>query len=142
MSGEWDYLELEGLIMARLAAGVAGVRVLSAADLAGVAEEAQVTPAIHVIYAGDRIVESDQYGTARVAQQWLVVVAVRNARSQRRGEAARSDAGPIAQQVLATMKGWEPGSRWSYARRVAAPKPVFSAGFLYVPFQFEMEAIA
>ena len=49
-----DYLFLEPLIVERVKASVAGLRgVFTAPDLAAMAEQAQITPAAHVIYVGD-----------------------------------------------------------------------------------------
>ena len=141
MADGWNYLELEGLITERLAACGVTARVLSAADLAGVDEASQITPALHVIYDGDKIVEMSAYGSARVAQGWLVVVAVRNARDQRAGTAARSEAGPLAQQVLGALMGWVPSPRWGACKKTNGPKPLFTAGFFYLPLRFEMEVV-
>lgn len=143
-----DYLVAEGLILARLEAELAdlsssaGLKVLSAADLAGVAEGAQHTPSVHVVYNGDVIPGGDSVdeGNYHVIQQrWIVVVAVRNAGNQRTGKAARDDAGPIISRVIKALSGWRPGQGLSPLRRVTAPGPAFTpGGYAYFPLQFEI----
>jgi len=134
-----DYLAAEGLIRARLEAGVTGARVLAAADLSGIPESAQVTPALHVVYDGDRL--GDDGGRHRgqqVYQRWLVVVAVRNAAGQRSGAGARQAAGPLLSAVLSALLGWSPSPDHQPMKRIDAPRPAFTpGGFAYFPLAFE-----
>ncbi len=136
-----DYLAAEGLIVGRLEASLgAQVRaVFSAADLAGVAEQAQITPAVHVVYDGDRLGdEAGRHRAQQVYQRWLVIVAVRNAKGQATGKGARESAGPIISAVLAALQGWQPSPDHQPLRRIDAPRPVFSpGGFAYFPLAFE-----
>lgn len=140
-----NYLEAEGLIIARIKAEVSGLKaVLPAADLAGVAENAQPSPAVHVIYAGDQVPGSDnQRSTSgalqKVTQQWYAVVAVRNARTQTSGAAARETAGPIITQVLAALAGWQPADAFKPLKRVNAPPPKTIGTFAYFPLLFTTE---
>ncbi len=146
-----DYLVAEGLILARLEAELAdlsssaGLKVLSAADLAGVAEGAQHTPAVHVIYMGDQVPGGDAVDEGNyhlIRQRWMAVVAVRNARSQRTGQAARDAAGPILSRVIQVLSGWRPGQGLGPLRRVSAPAPAFTpGGFAYFPLQFEITLV-
>lgn len=138
-----DYLAAEGRIRDHLEtelADLAGLKVLSAADLAGVTEGAQHTPALHVIYMGDAVPQADAvdqpYQVLR--QRWMVVVAVRNARTQRSGQAVREDAGPILSRVIRALSGWRPGQGLGALARTTAPAPAFTpGGFGYFPLQFE-----
>ncbi|MDW7746584.1 hypothetical protein [Halomonas sp.] len=139
-----DYLVAEGLILARLEAQLAdlsGLKVLSAADLAGVTEGAQHTPALHVIYMGDAVPGGEQVDQGNyhvLRQRWMVVVAVRNARQQRTGQAAREAAGPLLSRAIQALSGWRPGQGLGPLARVSAPAPAFTpGGFGYFPLQFE-----
>ncbi|MEW6446327.1 MAG: DUF1834 domain-containing protein [Pseudomonadota bacterium] len=134
-------LQLESHIIARLRERLPGhVHVLSAADLAGVAEGSQPTPAVHVVYQGYRVIESRPDGrAARLQQTWLVVVAVRNVRDASAGSAARSDAGLLADGVIAALMGWKLDAVNKPLKLTNAPAAGFRAGFLYVPLAFEAE---
>lgn len=139
-----NFLALESLLIAHLTAQLADLspkpKVLSAVDLAGVAEEQQFTPAVHVVYKGYRIAESRIDGkAARMVQTWLAVVATRNVRQARTGEAARSDAGVIARRVLAALMGHRPAGAAGPLRLVDGPEAGFSAGYQYLPLAFTVE---
>ncbi|MDX1464122.1 MAG: hypothetical protein R3215_00285 [Halomonas sp.] len=139
-----DYLVAEGLILARLEtelADLAGLKVLSTADLAGVDEGAQHTPALHVVYMGDAVPGGEQVDQGNyhvLRQRWMVVAAVRNARQQRSGQATRAEAGPLLSRVIQALSGWRPGEGLGSLTRVSAPRPAFTpGGFGYFPLQFE-----
>lgn len=137
-----DYLAAESLIVERLRDQVQDLRaVLSAADLAGVEERSQVTPALHVLYYGDRLGATQGHNAGQIVyQQWLVVVSVRNARGQVSGQAARSDAGPIMAQVIGAMLGWQPSVDFRPFGRVTAPRPSYRpGGYAYFPLAFEAQ---
>lgn len=135
-----DYLSAEPLIVDRLRLQVAAVpdpNVMTAADLSGVEQRAQHTPALHIIYDGDEPAgESGQSeaGDAQVIwQRWLVVVAVRNVRDTTGGAGARAMAGPLLVSVIQALAGWRPSVDHSPMIRSSAPRPVFDAGFAYYP---------
>jgi hypothetical protein len=136
-----NYLAAEPLLIARLTAKLPGIKILSAADLAGVAEGAQNTPAVHVLYDGDRMADSSSDGAGMLVwQRWLAVVAVRNAKTQRTGEDARDDAGLILLDLLKALQGYKLSDDFpDRLRRVAAPRPLFNAGFLYIPTAWEVK---
>ena len=75
-----NYFAVEQPTVDRLKAQVTLVDdqyVLTAPDLAGVAEGKQNTPALYLIYAGDQVPSDenarDEYGNVQVTkQQWLV----------------------------------------------------------------------
>ncbi len=134
-----DYLAAEPLIIQRLQSQIANMAVLSAADLADVVEAQQTTPAIHVLYDGDRLVDAQGRGQAQaVAQRWMIVIAVRNARDQGKGGKARGTAGPHLDAALKTLSGYELSTGHGALKRVPAPRPVYSkGGFAYFPLAFE-----
>ncbi len=134
------YLSAESIISARIEDQVPGLRaVLPVADLAGVTEAQQVTPAVYVIYDGDRIGQSAGRGVSQqIHQRWIAVVAVRNARDQRAGAAAREEAGPLIDALLAALDGWAPSLLHQPLVRISGPGPAFTpGGFGYFPFVFE-----
>ena len=141
-----DWLAAEPLIKARLADQVPDVAVLSVADLAGVVERGQVTPAIHVLYAGD-VPLKEAPGTAdRSAgqitdQRWVVVIATRSAKDMVGGSGARELAGPIIARALAALRGWTPAGFTRPLRRGAGMPTKYSAGYAYFPFQFLLRIV-
>jgi hypothetical protein len=137
-----NYLSAEQPIMDRIRAEVSDVvYVLSAADLDGVSEKEQFTPAVHVLYKGDKV-DTGPGGQAsdgskqNVDQQWYAVVAVRNARTSDTGKDARSDAGTIVLKVLKALQGFKPTVDHGPMKRTNGADPGYSKGFLYVPLLF------
>lgn len=119
------------------------LHVLSAADLAGVTEERQLTPAVHVLYQGYRLLESSANGlTARIEQTWLVVVATRNVRALASGSATRLEAGALAAGVLQALMGFKPGSAAKPLQLSGAPAARYTAGAQYLPLAFATEVVA
>lgn len=139
-----DFLGLEPLLVERLESRLeARVKaVLRARDLAGVAEQRQVTPAVYVIYQGHRPTEQRGDGAVqRVAQQWMVVTAVRNVRAVREGQGVREEAGPIVAAVLGALLGWRPSDDYSPLHLVAGPAAGWTAGYGYVPLVFGTQIV-
>ena len=142
-----NVLAIEAELVARLqerlaASGMPQVYVLTAADLAGVTEEKQLVPAVHVVYQGYGVAETSHNGrAARVTQTWLAVVATRNARGIKAGEAARAQAGELAGHASAALMGWKPGAAAKPLRLVPGPGAGFSAGHQYLPLAFEAEIV-
>lgn len=142
-----SFLALEPELMARLrerldAAGLPKVHVLGAADLAGVTEEKQIVPAVHLVYQGHSVLESRADGTAaRIGQTWLAVVATRNTRTVKTGAAARAEAGPLALLVARALMGWQPPSAAKRLHLVQGPGAGFNAGFAYLPLAVQAEIL-
>ncbi|MBH2010289.1 MAG: DUF1834 family protein [Xanthomonadaceae bacterium] len=142
-----NFLAIEDELMARLTERLASqrpaVHVLSAADLDGVIEEKQLTPAVHVVYQGYSVAEAGSAGkVARIEQTWLVVVATRNTRSLKAGDAARAQSGELARLVMGSLMGWRPASASKPLRLVSGPSAGFSAGHHYLPLAFVAEIVA
>jgi len=141
---EPSFLALEDLLIERLTSQLDGeIRaVLRARDLAGVAEQRQVTPAVHVLYRGHRPGEQRGDGTIqRIEQQWMAVVAVRNVRDVRGGQGAREEAGPIVTAVLNALLGWRPNKWYSPLHLQPAPAAAWTEGFGYVPLLFSTQIV-
>ena len=134
--------ELVQRLKARFAATKPAVHVLTAADLADVVEEKQLTPAVHLVYQGSRVLEhrADKK-MARIEQTWLAVVSVRNVRSTRTGADARADAGSLAGTVLLELLGWQPPSATKPLTLTNAPAARFSGGHQYLPLAFTGELV-
>lgn len=147
MSIDVNFLAAEAELIARLKERLAGqrpgVHVLSAADLDGVIEEKQLTPAVHVVYQGYGVAEDGSAGkAARIEQTWLVVVATRNTRNLAIGSDAREQAGELARLVMAALMGWKPACASKPLRLVSGPAAGFSAGHQYLPLAFVAEIVA
>ena len=139
-----NWLALEPHLLALIAQAVQGmspaVHVLTSADLADVKESAQKTPAVHLVYGGFRIAE-DMGASWLLQHKWYAVVVVRNVATQRSGQAARQDAGPMVTQVMGGLAGAQvPGA--TRALTLATPPPAsYRAGHQYIPSAFEAETI-
>lgn len=139
---------IEATLIARLQAKVPMARaVLSAADLAGIQEQSQVTPALHVLLLRYRVADSTADGaSALIAQTWLVVAAVKNAVSGRRAGAAaaraREHAGVLLDAVLPALMGWRPPLAGCGPFKLAdAPSPTVGEGYAYYPTAFVVESV-
>ena len=139
-----DFMRLEAPLLALLAQATAGmspaVRLFTAAELAQVKDAAQHTPAVHLIYGGYRIAED--LGTAwRLAHKWYAVVVVRNVATQRSGQAARQDAGPMVTQVMGVLAGAQVPGATRALTLVTPPSASYRAGHQYIPTAYEAETI-
>jgi hypothetical protein len=133
------FFALEALLLARLQAiAPAGVKVLTAADLAGTAENAQHCPAYQIVFGGYRTVDEQAAGAVQlVEQRWFVVTAVRNAGSQITGEKGRTSAGELMNDALHGLLGWPPGGPFTRLRLGTGGAPTFRKGGLaYYPLLF------
>lgn len=142
-----NFLEPEPHIVARLKEALAGlkpaVHVLTARDLSQVKEENQPTPAIHVVWNGFKVLEARADGAAaRLDHTWLVVAAVRNVRTLKSGEDARTAAGDLAARAGAALMGYRPPNVAGPMRLAPAPGSGISpAGFMYLPLAFLVESV-
>lgn len=138
-----NLLAVEPLLIARLKEQVAEAAVQTAADLAGVQWESQITPAVNVIYHDYRVAEEQAEGRiVRVEQRWWTVVTVRNARDTRRGDDAREDAGALGIAVIRALAGWKPGPDLGRLRLQTAPAPArWAGGFGELPLLWSTRLI-
>lgn len=144
MAEPLDFWALEAELLERLRSTVGtnqpGLHLLGAADLAGVTEERQLSPAVHVLYQGYQVKELNSRGNvARVQQTWLAVVATRNVRALKAGAESNGQAGLLAGQVLQALMGWQPPSATKPLSLGGAPGPRFAAGHHYLPLAFSTE---
>lgn len=136
-----NYFYLEALIKERLINRVTQINpgsIFSAADLEGVKEAAQVTPALHVIFFDDEPGNTaDLEYMQKVTQLWAVVLVTKNVRNVT-GEAARDTAGAVILNLLQALQGWVPDEGFSPLRRRKAPfrASQYKSGFLYSSFLF------
>ncbi|MBB3231706.1 phage tail terminator protein [Halomonas stenophila] len=140
-----DYLAAEPAIIARLESELQGVTILTAPDLAGVAQGRQVTPAVIVLYAGDQVPGGDavdQGDYHRITQRWMTVVSVRSAKGQHSGEGVREAAGPLITKVIQALGGWKPAKGFGRMVRESAPRPAFTpGGYGYFPLQWGIDLL-
>lgn len=136
-------LELVARLRARLPqTGAARVAVLTAAELANLTESSQPAPAVHVVYQGHSVAETRPDGrAARLAQTWLVVVAVRNLATGKTGAGARADAGQLAGTVAAALIGWQPASAMRPLQLATPPAAGYNAGYMYLPLAVSTDVL-
>lgn len=135
---------LEAPLLQRLKEQLAPLRpavhVLAAVDLAGVTEEKQLVPAVHLIYQGYRVLQNRaDKRLARIEQTWLTVAAVSNARGLKVGAEARADAGTLGAAVLLALAGWQPPGAATPLALSNAPPARFSGGYQYLPQAWSVE---
>jgi len=134
-----DLLAAERLIRDRVEYCVPALlgRVFSRAELDGLERRQLVTPAVHVIYAGYRALESKGAGRfARLEQRWIVAVAVKHAGDQGSGDRLREAAGPLLGDVARALLGWRPDAEHGCLALANAPAPDYRPGFAFFPLMF------
>ena len=133
-----DYLSAEFLIIERLENTISGIKILSTSELSSVSDRSQTTPAIHVIYAGDKI--ESEGGQMRshifIRQKWLTVLAIRNIRDIKNGATKNSLAGEILFQIHSFLAGYQLSKDHGFLRREPGPTPQYSNNFAYFPLMF------
>lgn len=140
-----DFSRLETAIVALLKTAVAGltpaVQVLAGADLAGLKEAAQHTPALHVVMDGFTPQGEADPRLLRLTHRFYVVAAVRNVATQKSGHAARRDAGPLLARAMAALLGEKlPGTTRPLVA-LRAPAGEYRAGFFYLPSAWQAETV-
>jgi hypothetical protein len=115
--------------------------VFAAADLAGVAEAAQVAPALHVMLYDYAPIEAVG-GETRWRETWLVVAVVRHSARNDRAQAQQQQAAPVVREALAALSGWFPGHPVvGHLEFVPGPRPAFSDSHAWFPFAVVIEVV-
>ena len=111
-------------------------------DLAAVAEEMQVTPAVYVVYDGFAVLpESDEF-TLALSHRWLVVLAVGHAASQTEALQLDQTAGPLIASLLVALHGHRPAGAAQPLVASTPPRPYYSdARFAYYPLLFTTSSV-
>ena len=135
------FIDLESDIVNRLKEKVpSNVRVMTSAELASVTEGNQPTPAVQINYRNYRVVETRPDGiAARIEQQWMLVVAVKNLRQLSGGTEARSDAMELADIVAPGLMGWKAPAAAKPFKITNAPAAANGQGHYYLPLVFTTE---
>ncbi|MDX7855656.1 hypothetical protein SJU92_06455 [Aeromonas caviae] len=129
---ELDYLaageRLRELLMPLKGQGLKEVFV--ATDLEAVANLGQHTPAIHVIYQGERESETSQSGRQSAFDQvWLLVLV-------HRATPKEASAGVWLGRMLQAVAGRACGDS-TFRRETAPVKPSYKGGVVYLPLAFK-----
>lgn len=138
----WDFTSAEDGIVARVkgltqqGAGAWCRSVGTRKDLAAVAEEAQLAPAVWVVYDGHVVVRADEH-TATLAHRWFVILTISSAASQNEAAPLNDQAGPRLKQLFEGLFGWLPPGCSTPLVPSTPPRPFFSpAKFAYYPLAF------
>ena len=143
MSEPTNYLELEGLIEARLQDRVvdqgSARAVYPAPDLAALTESTIKLPAVGLHLRRERVATGENgtvgNGQAQTAtQEWQISVIAQNKRG---AQAARDDAGALIIEVIKALSGWRPAQYFPSLRRANAPGPTYNAGIQIYPLVYE-----
>lgn len=110
-----------------------------AASLAEIADWQPSSPAVWVVWGGDRIGDTGGSGRAQIVrQEWIVALIVRNVRDVASGGGVVEEAGPLVSRLLALLMGWTPDAPVGCRplERINAPAPGYGAGYGYFPVAF------
>ena len=132
-----SFLHSGALLLARLrdaCPGFAG-RVFSAADMAGVQERDQLTPAVHLVLDRYQPLGRSGSGETRWEEHWMAVVVVKNVARDDRQMAQTADAAALAGEILAALDGWSwrDGSGTHLVEICPAHPPLFTESHAYFP---------
>lgn len=122
----------------RLLCKSAGDNVFTSADLAGVRERAQVTPALHLVMHSYKPLSDDTGSSSRWQETWLVVAVVKNVRQNAGAGAVRDDAVALLAETMAALDGWKCPGAVGLVRAIAPPQPLITDGFGYFPLAFSV----
>lgn len=137
------FLKAEPLIVARLQEQCPAARaVLTPADLAGVVEKSQVAPALHVVFDGFTVKETNQLGLESLFQErWLVVAAVKHAAQGKGAAGLRGEAGLILLEAYRALAGWKPADDLGWMIPATPPPPVIGDGYGYFPLAWSLQYV-
>ena len=117
--------------------------VFSTADLAGVAEKGQISPALHVVPWGYTPTD-DRNGDVLWGETYLVVAVVKHAARKDRSQAQQDTAAPLLAEVLAVLSGWRLPAGAGVSGLVSVvpgPGPDFSDTHAYFPLAFQVQPV-
>lgn len=136
-------MDLEPLIVARLAAIPSLLGVYGAAELASVSKAGKPSPCAYVLYGGYRPVQVGDDGlAARVEESWMVVLSLKSASPAQGPNPVRAAARPEVAAVLQAFMGWTPDARsYKCFKLAAAPRPEVEAARLLLPVVFTIEHV-
>lgn len=136
-----NWLAAEALIIERLKAQVPSARqVYAAADLGEIMTMTEVTPAVHVYYDGDDVIEQSARNQT-VFQRWGIFVVARNAAAQTTGQDARSDAGAVIAEIIPAIQHWKPSQHHGRMIRISGPGAVYEGPLCLIPLLFRTELV-
>lgn len=106
--------------------------VILGTEMADVKNLGQLTPAVHILYQGDRVADGSQSGlAAKVSQSWLVVLAYRATPGQ-------PTAGFLLHKIMSAISG-KPYENSTFTRVTPGVRPSYSGGVAYLPLAFEVQ---
>jgi hypothetical protein len=128
-------------LLDRLAAACPSARgnVFATADLAGVTEAGQITPALHLVLL-DYTPAQVLAGKVRWVEEWCVIAVTHHAARVNRSAAQQEAAQALLAETLAALSGWQvrlaPGVN-ARLEAVPGPRPYFSESHGYFPLAFQ-----
>lgn len=139
-----NYLFLEEPIIDRIKSEVTGLKTVAArTDLASLAGDRQIVPAVYVIYLGDELVDGVSHQGMRklvqtVTQSWAAVLTVNPADAGKEGKQARLQAGTLLAQLITALSGWKPNDAVTpFYRAAGRTAATYLDGYFYYPLIFQ-----
>lgn len=111
--------------------------VFSTADLAGVKEKSQITPALHVVLARYRPKSSDGGSSSQWRETYFVIAVVKNARQNKGSEPIINEASTLLAETLAALDGWKCPGTTALVSAVDGPDPLITDSHGYFPLAFQ-----
>lgn len=129
---------IEQKIVERLKAKMpAEVHVATEQEVATIGGLRNKAPAVWVIYDGYSLGDKITTGVVQqVRLEWLVLVTTKSAKGSGSSQAARNEAGEIAQQVLSALLGFDTTGSGKYLHLADAPGPTYDPGYCRLPLAF------
>jgi len=141
-----DWLHVGAQMVERIKMEMGGDirQVRLAASVEEIGDITPASPAVWVVWDGDRIVDGAGagHGSAQaIDQHWIVALLVRSAKDAASGAGVTNAAGPLLSRILSALMGWQPsGSR--ALRRIEAPRPSYVAGTGIYPIAFAARIVS
>lgn len=136
-------LDLEPLLVERLE-GIPGMLgVYGAAEFSGLEKAGKPSPCAYVLYGGYGVAQSSDTGDrARVVDNWLVVLSLKNASRVPGADPVRKEAAQMVRAVIEHVMGWQPElNSYKTFKLAPAPRPEPSPARLLFPLAFTIEHV-
>lgn len=115
----------------------AGVKVFSSATLEAARRNAQIAPAVHLVFDG--IKPGNNLGQGKIQGveiRWLLMVAGRNVSDTQTGWPALEEVSVLIKTALGALLGFRPDANHSPLQLAPAPRHAENTGLAWMPIAF------
>jgi hypothetical protein len=130
-------LDAEPLILARLSAQITGVKIASAASIAGTLDITAILPAMFLQPGAAAIVSGTGDGRGTLEEQtWYLIVAVAAIPDPETLSANYQAAGDLIGKAIEALAGWSPSPNFRPMRYAGRDDTEMSLGWVEFPIRF------